>query len=184
MTEITQADLTLLAFAREAQQKAYAPYSGFRVGAAVFAGGEIYQGVNVENAAYGSSVCAERGAAMAAIAAGSKEFDAIIKSDPVSIAVNDHKLMVGHGDGLGPGDFSYKLLRSIFRNRFCQFLFGILPPKVGMGIAHAWSKNSRISRYIYNVVELWPINSVTMNVWPRFCSKSLKYVVTDLQIGS
>ena len=77
MTEITKADLALLAFAREAQEKAYAPYSGFRVGAAVYAGGEIYQGCNVENAAYGSSVCAERGAAMAAVLAGNTDFDAI-----------------------------------------------------------------------------------------------------------
>jgi cytidine deaminase len=77
MTEITKADLALLAFAREAQEMAYAPYSGFRVGAAVFAGGEIYQGCNVENAAYGSSVCAERGAAMAAVLAGNTFFDSI-----------------------------------------------------------------------------------------------------------
>ena len=77
MTEITQSDLTLLAFARDMQRKAYAPYSGFRVGAAVFAGGEIYTGVNVENAAYGSTLCAERGAAMAAVADGATEFDAI-----------------------------------------------------------------------------------------------------------
>jgi cytidine deaminase len=77
MTDITKADLALLAFAREAQEKAYAPYSGFRVGAAVFAGGEIYQGCNVENAAYGSTVCAERGAAMAAVLAGNTFFDSI-----------------------------------------------------------------------------------------------------------
>jgi len=77
MSEITKADLALLAFAREAQDKAYAPYSGFHVGAAVYAGGEIYQGCNVENAAYGSSVCAERGAAMAAVLAGNTFFDAI-----------------------------------------------------------------------------------------------------------
>jgi cytidine deaminase len=77
MSDITKADLALLAFAREAQEKAYAPYSGFRVGAAVYAGGEIYQGCNVENAAYGSSVCAERGAAMAAVLAGNTFFDAI-----------------------------------------------------------------------------------------------------------
>ncbi|HEY5432159.1 MAG TPA: cytidine deaminase [Coriobacteriia bacterium] len=77
MSDITKADLALLAFAREAQEKAYAPYSGFRVGAAVYAGGEIYQGCNVENAAYGSSICAERGAAMAAVQAGNTFFDAI-----------------------------------------------------------------------------------------------------------
>jgi cytidine deaminase len=74
---ITEADLALLAFAREVHPRAYAPYSGFRVGAAVFAGGEIFQGVNVENAAYGSGICAERSAAMAAITAGHTDFDAV-----------------------------------------------------------------------------------------------------------
>ena len=74
---ITEADLALLAFAREVQSRAYVPYSGFRVGAAVYAGGEIFQGVNVENAAYGSTICAERAAAMAAVTAGHTDFDAI-----------------------------------------------------------------------------------------------------------
>ncbi len=78
MTEgITQSDLALLAFAREVRSKAYAPYSAFRVGAAIFAGGEIFQGVNIENAAYGSTICAERAAAAAAVTAGYHDFDAI-----------------------------------------------------------------------------------------------------------
>ena len=48
MKNLTQPDLVLLAFAREAQEKAYAPYSGFRVGAAVYtAEGETFQGVNI-----------------------------------------------------------------------------------------------------------------------------------------
>ena len=51
---------------------------------------------------------------------------------------------VGHGDGLGPGDYSYKLLKRVFNNSLCQFLFGVLPPVIGMGLAHWWSKKSRI----------------------------------------
>lgn len=77
MSGITQADLTLLAFAREVKDKAYAPYSGFRVGAAVYANGDIYQGVNVENAAYPTGLCAEKAAAARAVLAGHTEIDAI-----------------------------------------------------------------------------------------------------------
>lgn len=78
MTEITQPDLALLAFAREVQENSYSPYSGFRVGAAVIAGdGEIYQGTNIENAAYGVTLCAERAAAAACVASGRTEIAAI-----------------------------------------------------------------------------------------------------------
>lgn len=77
MRNLTQADLALLAFAREAKERAYAPYSDFRVGAAVYANGEIVQGCNVENAAYPATTCAEAGALAAAIAAGHRDITAI-----------------------------------------------------------------------------------------------------------
>ena len=77
MRNLTQPDLALLAFAREVQEKAYAPYSGFRVGAAVYADGEIFQGVNIENAAYGATICAERSALAAAVSAGCTDITAI-----------------------------------------------------------------------------------------------------------
>lgn len=77
MRNPTSPDLTLLAFAREVQPKAWVPYSDFRVGAAIFANGEVFQGVAVENAAYGSSLCAERAALSAAITAGCQEIDAL-----------------------------------------------------------------------------------------------------------
>jgi UDP-2,3-diacylglucosamine hydrolase len=50
---------------------------------------------------------------------------------------------IAHGDGLGPGDHRYKLMKKIFRSRFCQWLFGILPPYFGVGLANFLSRRSR-----------------------------------------
>ncbi|WP_322806063.1 cytidine deaminase [Thermanaerothrix sp.] len=68
----------LVATALEARQWAYAPYSGYTVGAALLtASGKIYDGVNVENAAYPDGICAERVAVFKAVSEGEREFIAI-----------------------------------------------------------------------------------------------------------
>jgi UDP-2,3-diacylglucosamine hydrolase len=62
---------------------------------------------------------------------------------PIDIILKGKKFHLGHGDGLGPGDYKYKFLKKIFENRFCQRLFGFVHPNIGIGLADFLSKRSR-----------------------------------------
>lgn len=72
-----------------------------------------------------------------------KELNIAVYFEPKEFIFSGKQMLIGHGDGLGPGDYGYKFLKKVFRNRVCQGLFGILPPYIGMGIANYFSRKSR-----------------------------------------
>jgi len=78
MTLTTEQRQQLVNQAIQVRLRAYAPYSNYQVGAALLTkSGEIFTGVNVENAAYGETICAERSAVVSAVSAGERQFAAI-----------------------------------------------------------------------------------------------------------
>ena len=74
-----------------------------------------------------------------------KELNVQVYQHPKVFAYNNKKFYIGHGDGLGPGDYGYKFIKRIFRNPICNFLFGLIPPHIGIGLANYFSKTSRAS---------------------------------------
>lgn len=93
----------LIERAIEAMRRAYAPYSDFKVGAALLTkSGKVFVGCNVENASFGLSVCAERVAIFTAVAAGEKEFEKLVvvanTSSPVSPCGACRQVMSEFGD--------------------------------------------------------------------------------------
>lgn len=76
----------MIEIAKEASEKAYSPYSNYKVGASLLTkNGKIYTGCNIENASFGATVCAERVAIFKAISEGEKDFEMI------AIYINDEK---------------------------------------------------------------------------------------------
>jgi len=63
----------------------------------------------------------------------------------IIIQQGSKKILIGHGDGLGDGDYLYKLLRKIFTSKVCQWVFARLHPNFALTLAHMWSKSSRKS---------------------------------------
>lgn len=72
-----------------------------------------------------------------------KELGIPVFHKPETREWNGKRFYLGHGDGLGPGDKAYKMLKKIFRNRACQLAFSLFPSRLGMGIANYFSRQSR-----------------------------------------
>lgn len=74
-----------------------------------------------------------------------KEFGIPTFRQPIDQTINGKRFLIGHGDGLGPGDHGYKLIKKVFANPFAQWLFARLHPNFGIGLANFWSSRSRQS---------------------------------------
>lgn len=68
-----------------------------------------------------------------------------IHRSPITIELQGKTVMLGHGDGLGPGDYGYKFIKKVFANPLSQWLFARLHPNFGIGMANFWSRKSRAS---------------------------------------
>lgn len=71
------------------------------------------------------------------------ECGVIVHRDSILRSWNDTRFFIGHGDGLGPGDYGYKFIKRIFSSRLCQWLFARIHPNFGIGMANFWSRTSR-----------------------------------------
>jgi UDP-2,3-diacylglucosamine hydrolase len=67
-----------------------------------------------------------------------------VHHQPIELTAGGKTFFIGHGDGLGPRDRAYKILKYFFRSRLCQFLFEWIHPNIGIGIANFWSRKSRL----------------------------------------
>lgn len=73
------------------------------------------------------------------------ELGVIIHKQPIVTTLFDKRFMIGHGDGLGPGDHAYKFMKRVFSCKVCQKLFSFLHPGFGVGLAQYFSQKSRIA---------------------------------------
>jgi UDP-2,3-diacylglucosamine hydrolase len=72
-----------------------------------------------------------------------QELGITVYFQPQTFTFNNTSFYIGHGDGLGPGDQGYKMMKKVFRHPVAKWLFSILPPAIGVGLAQYFSRKSR-----------------------------------------
>lgn len=74
-----------------------------------------------------------------------KELHIPVYRESIERTWESKKFLIGHGDGLGPGDHGYKFIKKVFANKICQWLFGWIHPDLGLPLANFFSRRSRIA---------------------------------------
>jgi UDP-2,3-diacylglucosamine hydrolase len=72
-----------------------------------------------------------------------KELGIQVHRKPLQLSLQGKEFLIGHGDGLGPGDYGYKFIKRVFASPVSQWLFARLHPNFGIGMANFWSRKSR-----------------------------------------
>jgi UDP-2,3-diacylglucosamine hydrolase len=72
-----------------------------------------------------------------------KETGVVVHRAPIARDWNSVRFFIGHGDGLGPGDYGYKFIKRVFASKACQWLFARFHPNFGIALANFWSRTSR-----------------------------------------
>ena len=75
-----------------------------------------------------------------------EEVGIILHRKELNIEINHKKFHIAHGDGLGPGEKGYKILKSLFTSKIMQWLYARIHPNAATAFAHRWSKHSRLSK--------------------------------------
>jgi len=72
-----------------------------------------------------------------------QEFNALVLREPQTFTIQGKTFWIGHGDGLGPGDYPYKFLKRIFENPICRWMFHhLLHPNLSLRLGYAWARHS------------------------------------------
>ncbi len=72
-----------------------------------------------------------------------EELGVVVQRNPLKIEWDGLTCLIAHGDGLGPGDYTYKWIKKIYKNKICRLLFRLLHPDLGIALARRLSKKSR-----------------------------------------
>lgn len=121
-----------------------------------------------------------------------KELGAIVYQEPIERVWAGKIFVLGHGDGLGPGDHGYKVIKKVFTNRIAQRLFAFLHPYVGVNLAQFFSRKSRETTGDKDAEYLGPEKEFLV----RYCKEELKnrnvdffvfghrHLVLDVDLGN